>query len=154
MKKKKSTLSFEEPLKRLNKEKSKYLTVNDLQHEINIIKQEISELKPKNRNNNNHIKPELIRLKVGKSDNEHDEHKDGDESSQQSLFSDKGITDVFIDSQLALVNKILLPKWFTKVKIVVSLNYHFTVIAMIDSGADMNCIQEGLIPSKYFEKST
>ena len=25
---------------------------------------------------------------------------------------------------------------------------------MIDSGADMNCIQEELIPSKYFEKST
>ena len=25
---------------------------------------------------------------------------------------------------------------------------------MIDSSADMNCIQEGLIPSKYFEKST
>ena len=25
---------------------------------------------------------------------------------------------------------------------------------MINSGADMNCIQEGLIPSKYFEKST
>ena len=25
---------------------------------------------------------------------------------------------------------------------------------MIDSCADMNCIQEGLIPSKYFEKST
>ena len=42
--KQKSTLSFEETLKRLNKEKSKDLTVNDLQHEINIIKQEISEL--------------------------------------------------------------------------------------------------------------
>ena len=41
-----------------------------------------------------------------------------------------------------------------KVKIVVSPNYHFTVIAMIDSGADMKYIQEGLIPSKYFEKST
>ena len=25
---------------------------------------------------------------------------------------------------------------------------------MIDSSADINCIQEGLIPSKYFEKST
>ena len=48
----------------------------------------------------------------------------------------------------------LPPKWFTKVKIVVSHDYHFNVIAMIDSGADMNCIQEGLIPSKYFEKST
>ena len=41
-----------------------------------------------------------------------------------------------------------------KVKIVVSPDYHFTVIAMIDSGADMNFIEEGLIPSKYFEKST
>ena len=47
----------------------------------------------------------------------------------------------------------LPPKWFTKVKIVVSHDYHFTVIVMIDSGADMNCIQEGLIPSKYFKNS-
>ena len=27
-----------------------------------------------------------------------------------------------------------------------------TEIALIDSGADMNCIQEGLIPLKYYEK--
>ena len=70
-----------------------------MQHEINIIKQEISELKHRNRNNNNHIKPELMMLKVGKTNNTHDEHKDGDESSQQTLLSDKGITDVFNDSQ-------------------------------------------------------
>ena len=92
----------------------------------------------------------MIIKKLDKSDNEQDELKDEGESSQQALLSDKGI----INSQLALVNKILPPKWFTKVKIVVSHDYHFTVIAMIDSGADMNCIQEGLIPSKYFEKST
>jgi hypothetical protein len=30
----------------------------------------------------------------------------------------------------------------------------FDVIPLIDSGADLNCIQEGFIPSKYFEKST
>ena len=71
-------------------------------------------------------------------------------SSQQALLSDKGIVD---NSQLNLVNKVLPPKWFTKVKIVVSHDYHFTVIVMIDSGADMNYIQEGLIPSKYFKKS-
>ena len=128
----KSTLGCEETLKSLNKGKSKDLTVNDLQHEINIIKQEISKLKHKNRNNNTHIKPKLIMLKVGKSDNDHDEHKDGDESSQQALLSNKGITNASIDPQLALVNKILLPKWFTKVKIVVSTDYHFIVIAMID----------------------
>ena len=39
-KKQKSTISFEETLERLNKKKSKDLTVNDLQYEINIVKQE------------------------------------------------------------------------------------------------------------------
>ena len=96
-------------------------------------------------------------LKIDKSldkpqfDNEQDEHKDGDESSQQAFLSNKGIVD---NSQLSLVNKLIPPKWFTKVKIVISPDYHFTVIVMIDSGVDMNYIQEGLIPSKYFEKST
>ena len=52
------------------------------------------------------------------SDDEQDEHKDGDESSQQALLFDKGIANVFTN-QHTLVNKILPPKWFTKVKIVV-----------------------------------
>ena len=99
----------------------------------------------------------MLLLKIDKnlnehqSDNEQDEHKDGDESSQQAFLSDKGIVD---NSQLNLVKKMLPLKWFTKVKIAVSHYYHFNVIVMIDFGADMNCIQEGLIPSKYFEKST
>ena len=157
-KKLKSTISFEETLERFNEKKSKELIFNDLQHEINVVKQEINELKHEFKSiksDNNNLKQELLLLKIdknlNKSDNEQDEHKDGDESSQQALFSDKGIVD---NSQLNLVNKLLPPKWFTKVKIIVSHDYHFTVIAMIDSGADMNCIQEGLIPSKYFEKST
>ena len=141
-------------MKRLNKKKSKDLTVNDLQHEIYIVKQEIGKLKHNNKSDNNHIKPKMIMLKDDKSNSKHDEHKDGDESSQRALLSEKGIDDVFNNSQLALVNKIIPSKWFTKVKIVVSHDYHFVVIAMIVSGADMNCIQEGLIPSKYFEKST
>ena len=109
------------------------------------------------KNDNYNIKQEIIMLKTDKSldhqqiDNEQDEHKDGDESSQQAIPSKKGIVD---NSQLSLIHKLIPPKWFTKVKIVGSPDYHFTVIAMIDSGADMNYIQEGLIPSKYFEKST
>ena len=90
-KKLKSTISFEENLERFNKKKSKDLTVNDLQHEITIIKQEMIDLKNefKNiKNDNYNIKQELIMLKIDKSlyhqqiDNEQDEHKNGDESSQ------------------------------------------------------------------------
>ena len=77
-----ASIRFEETLKGLNKKKSKDLTVNDLQHEINIVKQEISELKHNDKSDNNHIKPKMIMLKIDKSNSEHDEHKDGDESSQ------------------------------------------------------------------------
>ena len=55
-KKQKSTISFEETLERFNKKNSKDLTINDLQHEINIVKQEISELRHKNKSDNNHLK--------------------------------------------------------------------------------------------------
>ena len=159
-KKLKSTISFEETLERFNKNKSKDLTINGLQHEITIVKREIIELKNEFKSiktDNNNLKQEFLLLKIDKnldkhqSDNEQDEHKDGNISSQQALLSDKGIANVFTNSQLNLVNKMLPPKWFTKVKIVVSHDYNFNVIAMIDSGVDMNCIQEGLIPSKYFE---
>ena len=99
---------------------------------------------------NNNLKQELIMLKIdkdlnkfGNEQNKQNEHNDGDESSQQALLSDKGTPNTFTDPQLAFVNKLLPPKWFTKVKIVVSPDYHFTVIAMIDSSANMNCIQEG-----------
>ena len=122
-----------------NKKKSNDLTVNDLQHEITIVKQEIIDLQNEFKNiksDNHNIKQELFLLKIDKnldkqqSDNEQDEHKDEDESSQQALLSDKGIVD---NSQLSLVNKLLPPKWFTKVRIVISHDYHFIVIARINS---------------------
>ena len=80
----KSTISFEKTLERFNKKKSKDLTVNDLQHEITIVKKEMIDLKNEFRNikNDNHnIKQELIMLKIDKSldkphsNNEQDEHK-------------------------------------------------------------------------------
>ena len=43
-KKLKSTISFEETLERFNKKKSKDLTINDLQHEITVVKQEIKKI--------------------------------------------------------------------------------------------------------------
>ena len=66
-KKLKSTISFEETLKRFNKKKSKDLTVNDLQNEITVVKQEIIELKNEFKNiksDNNNLKQELLLLKI------------------------------------------------------------------------------------------
>ena len=48
----------------------------------------------------------------------------------------------------------IFQKWYTKITLVVHKEFSLTVIVLIDSGADMNCIQEGLIPSKYYESTT
>ena len=69
-KKLKSTISFEEILERFNKKKSKDLTVNDLQHEITVVKQEIIELENEFKtikSDKNNLKQELLLLKLIKT---------------------------------------------------------------------------------------
>ena len=69
-KKLKSTISLEETLERFNKKKSKELTVNDLQHEIIVVKQAIIELKNEFKNiksDNNDLRQELLLLKIDKN---------------------------------------------------------------------------------------
>ncbi|KAI8572029.1 hypothetical protein RHMOL_Rhmol01G0167300 [Rhododendron molle] len=44
-------------------------------------------------------------------------------------------------------------KLYTKVKLVVR-DYQIEVNALIDTGADLNCIAQGLVPTMYFHKTT
>ena len=57
--------------------------------------------------------------------------------------------DLFLDT----ISRVNFHKWHSQVRIVISREFEFEVIALIDSGADLNCIQEGIIPSRYFRKS-
>ena len=54
---------------------------------------------------------------------------------------------------LQTISRINFQKWHSKVRIVISKDFEFEIVALIDSGADLNCIQEGIIPSKYFKKT-
>ena len=82
------------------------------------------------------------------SDNEDNKSEHSNEEESNNILSPN---DVKI---ISLINKVVPPKWYAKVHIVVAQDYAFDIIVLIDSGANLNCIQEGLIPSKYFEKST
>ena len=44
-------------------------------------------------------------------------------------------------------------RWYTKITLKINPDYQSTYIALIDSGADLNYIQEGLIPTVYFVKT-
>jgi hypothetical protein len=59
-------------------------------------------------------------------------------------------TNLFIN----LIDRVLFQKWYTEIQIVVNKEYYFTIVALLDLGVDSNCIQEELIPAKYYEKIT
>ena len=45
-------------------------------------------------------------------------------------------------------------RWYTKITLKINPDYQSTFIALIDSGADLNCIQKGLISTVYFVKTS
>jgi len=148
-------------LERFSKQKSKVITISDLQHEISNIKKEIVDLKK----DMHHVKTDNKDLKnlllttinlqrhneedlTVKDDKQHEHSNDPPESSNATVCSNNVLKFV------KLTKNFIPPKWHAKVTIIVAKDYSFEAVALIDSGSDMNCIQEGLVPSKYFEKST
>jgi hypothetical protein len=128
-----------------------------LQHEISNIKKDIVDLKKDFHNSkidNKNLEQEFL---ISRFKNCFQDHN-SDNEDNKSEHSQKGDSNNNLNSHdvkiISLINKIILPKWYAKVHIVVAQDYAFDIIALIDSGADLNCIQEGLIPSKYFEIST
>ena len=51
---------------------------------------------------------------------------------------------------LSLIDRVIFQKWHTEITLVINKEFSLTEVALINLG---NCIQEGLIPSKYYEKS-
>ena len=45
---------------------------------------------------------------------------------------------------LSLIDRVIFQKWHTEITLVINKEFALTEIALIDLGADMNCIQEGL----------
>ena len=53
---------------------------------------------------------------------------------------------------LQTFSKATFPKWYAVVKLVV-IDFSINTIALIDSGADQNCIKGGIVPTKYCERT-
>ena len=70
----------------------------------------------------------------------------------------KGIIDEEIDTSLnpkflGMMQIVTTHCWYINCTILINNDFKITSISMIDSGADVSCIQEGLIPLRFFEKN-
>ncbi|CAL9012791.1 unnamed protein product [Prunus brigantina] len=129
--------------------KRKEITLQDLHLEVKLIKKEIVEIKQESRKlqvENYAIKQDLVHLM------ENDSSKSSESKSQPE--SPHNSDEEPSDSQpvVNLIRQASFRKWYSKVTIFVK-NFEFTTVALFDSGADLNCIQEGLIPTKFYQKS-
>ena len=106
-------------------------TLQDLQEEVKQIKIQIEELKLFNQSMDTRITNLENQKDVLTSETNED-------------------LETFVHS-MTIVQK---QRWYTKITLKINPNYQNTFIALIDSGADLNYIQEGLIPTVYFVKTS
>ena len=144
---------------RFTKSKKK-VTINDFQKEIKETKFEVRTLKQELtilRVDHNFLDQRLKQL-------ENTSHQGNEEGTSIQNPSDEEVDETVnptakmvqeesSEKFLETINRIIFQKWHSKVRIVISKDFEFEVIALINSGADLKCIQEGIIPSKYFKKT-
>jgi hypothetical protein len=117
-----------------------------LQLEVNQIKSEIKILKEENQE----LKQDVNLLKI--------EHKlklsasSSNDSQAKPEPKPEDTPPQFEENCLSLINRIHIKKWYSKVRIKIQ-DFELSVVVLIDTGADLNCIQEGLVPTKYYSKS-
>ncbi|XP_028059089.1 uncharacterized protein LOC114262873 [Camellia sinensis] len=108
----------------------KSVSVQDLKMEVNALKLEIKHLQTSNLAINSEIR------KINKK------------------LQDKGEEQSHPEYLLSL-NRITFQKWYIRITFMIQPDFIMRdAIALVDSGADMNCIQEGLVPTKYFQKTS
>jgi hypothetical protein len=51
-----------------------------------------------------------------------------------------------------MLSKLPIEKWHILVKVILTGNFVIEVLALFDTSADLNCIQEHLVPSQFLER--
>jgi hypothetical protein len=100
------------------------MNLDDLSIECDSIKEEIRDLKR--------------RVQILESQEKHEESED---ESQE-------------DEVVGSIERYFKQKWYTKILYKFQDGFNFKYNTLLDSGADVNCIRQDIIPSRYFQKSS
>ena len=117
----------------------KPVTLQDLMIETKMVKQEIKEDNSTNIDEQNIAEIiNLIELFKPMIDPPPPPLLENDAHNRHNFFS--------------LIDRVIFQKWHTEITLVINKEFSLIEIALIDSGADMKCIQEWLISLKYYER--
>ncbi|KAH1203540.1 hypothetical protein GmHk_17G049760 [Glycine max] len=121
--------------KRLENTLAKPTTIQDLQAEINNLKKEVKELRQQQ---------EIHQIILSHLE---------ENSDYESIEKDKDNENVEDEMFMGLINKIKIQKFYINIRIIIN-DFVLDTMALFDTRADSNCILEGLVPTKFFEKTS
>ncbi|GAV61517.1 hypothetical protein CFOL_v3_05044 [Cephalotus follicularis] len=130
---------------KFNNPLSQSLTLQDLQKDIKDIKQELQKFKQKTTKQSIHLEQILLQ--------KHSFSSSSDKEIESNDPIDPEINEETSTKFINLIERITYQKWHINITIVIQDSFKLQTIALIDSSAQMNCIQEGLIPTKFFKKT-
>ncbi|KAH9736447.1 hypothetical protein KPL71_018114 [Citrus sinensis] len=131
----------------LDKRKTKKSAPNiqDLQKEIKDIKLEIKDLKEKQKTDSATIQLLLQKQLQDTSDKE----VESENEDEQKIDNIESIPNDF----LFVLKQITTKKYLIKITLIFSDDFAMDAIALFDTGADLNCIREDIVPKRFREKT-
>ncbi|KAK2988442.1 hypothetical protein RJ640_022279 [Escallonia rubra] len=141
-----NTFNFSTVMDRLQTIEPKGPTIQDLQGEILSLKRDVKTLSTRI------SLLELHNIEEIKSEEEEEEIYLNDNNNRlkinPDIANDTKIPSPSKEQEILSIDRVVFQKWYVSIKIVISKDFTFEGIALIDSGADLNCIKEGLVPTK------
>ncbi|KAH9671101.1 hypothetical protein KPL70_017221 [Citrus sinensis] len=133
----------------LDKKKTKKSTptIQDIQKEIKDIKLEIKDLKEKQKSDSETIQLLLQKQLQDSSDNE--SNPNNGDNIDQNLENIESAPNDF----LFVLKQITTRKYLIKITLIFSNDFAIDAIALFDTGADLNCIREDIVPKRFHEKT-
>ncbi|KAK3204832.1 hypothetical protein Dsin_018878, partial [Dipteronia sinensis] len=143
--------------------KPRKITISDLQTEVQKLKDEIRLIKitiaklehttPIQTDNKNHIP---INNKNPNFNSSSDSDQNQDNSPDEGISNQSALSTIINPSspQIGQIKTYKIQKWYIEIDIRIAQDYNLIVNALVDTGADLNCMREALVPTKYLEKTT
>ena len=91
------------------------------------------------------LQEQINRIVVG---NLVDNHENLEEVPESSKANDEEAY-----AYLNTFSRVIFQRWEVSLTIVIKNKFAIDIVALIDSGATLNCLQEGLVPIKFCEKT-
>ena len=137
--------NLNEILTRFNQQSTKDVTIKNLQEEVRQYKKEIKDLRQFINLGFSDLQEQINKIIVGNLVDNQENLEEVPESSQ--------VNDEEADGYLNTVNRVIFQRWELFLTIVVKNKFSIDIVALIDSGATLNCPQESLVPIKFCEKT-